>query len=268
MQEAAAHKAAKEVSDEAVKEMGQEWKQFLHTANHFVANAFANVLKEKFKGYGAHMVEKMGEDDKQENEERKRAGCTSVGPGTLGAASAQVAASAVESLPVGPNMPMGVPMVPGVTQVQYNYKGLEHGPEQRLFNIKGNIGMWNGETRMMLKQSGDVYEGSKDLIVQYQVNYKTEKRPFPAWSPFSNKPGVIWVSNGPKTQKPPEAVVQLAQKMGTDISAAEGSVFAYVEDTGTHRNGVKPWEEYEYVWFVQKLDDHKTIQDFAQSGKP
>jgi hypothetical protein len=213
------------------------------------------------------MIEKMGEDDKEENEERKRAGCTSVGPGTLGGASAQVGASAVETLPVGPNMPMGVPMVPGVTQVQYHYKGLEHGPEQRLYNINGNIGMWNGETRMVLKQSGDVFEGDKNLIVQYQVNYKTEKKPFPAWSPFTNQPGVIWISNGPQTQKPPEAVVQLAQKMGTSLSAADGSVFAYVEDTGTHRNGVKPWEEYEYVWFAQKLDSQKTIQDFAQGAK-
>jgi hypothetical protein len=62
------------------------------------------------------MVEKMGEDDKKEEEEKKRAGCTSVGPGTLGEASAQVGASAIESLLEGPNMPMGVPMIPGVTK--------------------------------------------------------------------------------------------------------------------------------------------------------
>lgn len=267
MKEAAAKEAAGEVAKEGAEEAAKEGKEFLHEANQFVANAFANILKEKFKGYGAHMIEKMGEDDKEEGEERKRAGCTSVGPGTLGEASAQVGASAVESLPVGPNMPMGVPMIPGVTQVQYNYKGLEHGPEERLYNIKGNIGMWNGETRMVLKQSGDVLDGDKNLIVQYQVNYKTEKQPFPAWSPFTNQPGVIWISNGPQTQQPPEEVEQLAQKMGTSLSAADGSMFAYVEDKGTHRNGVKPWEEYEYVWFAQKLDNQKTIQDFAQSGK-
>jgi len=206
----------------------------------------------------------MGEDDKEEGEKKKRAGCTSVGPGTLGEASAQVGASAVKSLPIGPNMPMGVPMVPGVTQVQYNYKGLEHGPEQRSFLIEGNVGMWNGETRMTLKQSGEVFDGSKDLTVVYQVNYKTDKNKFPAWSPFTNKPGVIWMSNGPKTQEPPEQVQQLFQQMGAKLPTADGSVFAYMEDTGTHRNGVKPWEEYEYIWFVQKLDDHKVIQDFAR----
>jgi hypothetical protein len=70
--------------------------------------------------------------------------------------------------------------------------------------------MWNVETRMTLKRSGNVFDGSKGLIVQYQVNYKTEKKPFPAWSPFTNQPGVMWISNGPKTQKPPEAVVLLA----------------------------------------------------------
>jgi len=62
-------------------------------------------------------------------------------------------------------------------------------------------------------------------------------------------------------------VVQLSQKMGMNLSAADGSAFAYMEDTGTHRNGVKPWQEYEYVWFAQKLDNQKTIKDFAQSAR-
>jgi hypothetical protein len=263
MKEAAAKEAANEVAKEGAEEAAKEGQAFLHEANHFVAKAFTDILKEKFKQDGAKMIEKMGEDDKEEGDERKRAGCTSVGPGTLGEAAAQVGASAVESLPVGPNMPMGVPMIPGVTQVQYNYKGLEHGPEERLYTIKGNIGGWNGETRMVLNQSGDFLDGDKNLIVQYQVNYKTEKQPFPAWSPFTNQPGIVWLSNGPKTQPPPEEVEQLAQKMGMNISAADGSAFAYLEDTGTHRNGVKPWEEYEYVWFVQKLDNQKVIKDFG-----
>jgi hypothetical protein len=265
-QENAAHQAAQVVDQEAVKQMGHEWEHFLVHADQWALNAFLNVGKDQLKEIGKDMVEKMGEDDKKEEAEKKRGGCTSVGPGTLGEASAQVGASAIESLPVGPNMPMGVPMVPGVTQVQFSYKGLEHGPEERLFKIEGNVGMYNGETRMVLKQSGDVFDGSKDLTLVYQVNYKTEKKPFPAWSPFSNKPGVIWINNGPKTQKPPAEVTQLAQKMGTSIPASDGSVFAYMEDTGTHRNGVKPWQEYEYVWFVQKLDDQKVIQDFGQSG--
>ena len=264
-QENAAHQAAQVVDQEAVKQMGHDWEHFLAHADEWALNAFINVEKEKLKGMGAQMVEKMGEGDKKEEEEKTGGGCTSVGPGTLGEASAQVGASAIESLPVGHNMPMGVPMIPGVTQVQFNYKGLEHGPEDRMFKIEGNVGMYNGETKMVLKQSGDVFEGSKDLTVVYQVNYKTDKKPFPAWSPFTNKPGVIWIGSGPKKQKPPEEVAQLAQKMGTSISIADGSVFAYMEDTGTHRNGVKPWQEYEYVWFVQKLDNQKVIKDFAQS---
>jgi len=266
-QENAAHEAAKVVDQQAVKEMGHAWEHFLHDADEWGRRAFFNLAKDKLKEIGKNMVEKMGEDDKKENAEKQRGGCTSVGPGTLGEASAQVGASAVESLPVGPNMPMGVPLVPGVTQVQYNYKGLEHGPEERMFLIEGNVGMWNGETRMVLNQSGDVMEGSKDLMVVYQVNYKTDKKPFPAWSPFTHKPGVVWINNGPKTQKPPEEVTQLAQKMGTNISTADGSIFAYMEDTGTHRNSVKPWQEYEYVWFVQKLDNQKVIQDFAQAAR-
>jgi hypothetical protein len=111
--EVAAHNAAKMVDDDAVKGMGHEWTEFLRHANEFVEKAFANILKEKFKGYGASVVEKMG----------------------------------------------------------------------------------------------------------------------------------------------------------ASVSAADGSEFAYVEDTGTHRNGVKPWEEYEDVWFAQKLDSRKTIQDFSQSTR-
>ena len=255
-----AHRMGQEVSKE-VAEKGQE---FLREAAKFVYRAFRNYYLEKFKGMGAKMIEKMGESDKEENEERKRVGCTSVGPTTLGEAAAQVGASAVESVPLTPNMPMGVPMVPGVTQVQYNYKGLEHGPEQRQFDIEGNLGYWDGQTRMVLKQSGDVYGGGKDLFVVYQVNFKTEKKPFPAWRAFTNKPGVVWNSNGSKAQKPPEDVEKLAQQMGMNLDAADSSMFAYMEDTGAHRNGVKPWEEYEYVWFLQKLDSGKVLENFAK----
>lgn len=261
-EEAAAKSAAQEASSEAEKELGEKFKE---EANEFVKDAFADTLKDKFKEYGAEMVEKMIADDKEEGAEKKSAGCTSEGPGTLSGAAAQVGKSAAGSLPTGAGgVPMGVPMVPGVTQVQYHYKGLEHGPEQRLYNIVGSVGMWNGETRMVMQQSGPVFNGSKDLMVEYMVNYKTDKQSFPTWSPFTKKPGVIWISNGPKTPKPPQAVVQLAQQMGANLSATNGSVFAYLEDTGTHRDGAVPWQEYEYVWFVQKLDDQKAIQNFVK----
>ncbi|MGH9454346.1 MAG: hypothetical protein ACRD2O_10310, partial [Terriglobia bacterium] len=76
-------------------------------------------------------------------------------------------------------MPTGALMsIPGVTQVSYQYKGLANGPESRRFKIKGNI---RGD-KMYLHMDGDVYEGDKDLVVEYMVNFRREQRKFPTWS--------------------------------------------------------------------------------------
>ncbi len=60
--------------------------------------------------------------------------------------------------------------IPGVTQVQYYYKGLKDGPENRKFKIKGKL----ISNKLYLEMDGDVYDGDKNLTVEYQVNYKKE----------------------------------------------------------------------------------------------
>jgi hypothetical protein len=72
-----------------------------------------------------------------------------------------------------------------MTQVSYEHKGLVNGPESRRFKIKGKI---NGD-KMNLHLDGDVYEGDKDLVVEYMVNFKKSQSKFPAWSPFIDDHG-------------------------------------------------------------------------------
>jgi hypothetical protein len=120
---------------------------------------------------------------------------TRIGPATLqqlimefGPALAKAALfeAAIGSPPVGLLL-----SIPGVTQVQYYYKGLKNGPEIRSFDLKGTLTLEDGKPKLKLEMDGDVYDGSKDLTIEYMVNYKKENPTFPTWSPFLKDAGDV-----------------------------------------------------------------------------
>ena len=123
--------------------------------------------------------------------------------------------------------------IPGITQVQYEYKGLFNGPEVRTFKITGRLEGDVHQAKLRLQMDGDV-EGDKNLYVEYTVNYHKTKSPFPAWSPFLDSPGDI----------NPTFVRQ-----GLDLV----SPAADFSEKGEHRNGVQVWYDYEYGWHAEKV---------------
>lgn len=132
------------------------------------------------------------------------------------------------------SLPVGVMLsIPGVTQVQYDYRGLRNGPELRTFQIAGRIEGDPDHAKLRLRMDGDV-EGDRNLYLQYTVNYQTTRSPFPTWSPFLDAPGDIR----------PGAV---RQGMTTLSSTASFS------QQGRQRNGVKVWHEYEYSWQADRI---------------
>jgi hypothetical protein len=146
--------------------------------------------------------------------------------------------------------------VPGVTQVSYEYKGLVNGPESRRFKIKGNV---VGD-KMYLHLEGDVYEGSTDLVVEYSVNYRKSQSKFPAWSPYIDDRGADVQPSG-TLRVLQHQVVKDKSGAPHDILTAQdtqmGSPFAVFHQTGTHRNGVQPWQEYEYFWYAAQVTQPK-----------
>jgi hypothetical protein len=160
------------------------------------------------------------------------AGGTSVGP-SPDQFAATIVRSAVENAK-SMTLPTGLMLsIPGLTQVQYDYKGLSNGPEVRTFKITGHVEA-NGENpRLFLQMDGDV-EGDKNLYVEYSVNYRKTKSPFPAWSPFLNGPGDISRS--------------FVRSILDTLSAK-----ASFSEKGQHRNGVQVWHDYEYDWRAEKV---------------
>ena len=118
--------------------------------------------------------------------------------------------------------------VPGVTQVQYYYKGLASGqPEARTFKIRGRLESTPNGAMLKLEQDGEVTGGDTKLWVEYMVNYHKERKPFPTWSPF------------------------LASS--AEFHPGQAVPFAQFREAGEHRNGVKPWREYDYNWSAYKV---------------
>jgi hypothetical protein len=161
------------------------------------------------------------------------AGGTSVGPGNPQQFVQTVLRAAAEdvtsfSLPVGTML-----SIPGVTQIQYEYKGLPNGPEARSFKISGHVEGDVNHANLHLQMDGDV-DGDKNLYTEYTVNYRKTRSPFPAWSPFLDKPSEIT----------PGFV-----RLGLDTLSSVASF----SDKGEHRNGIRPWREYEYVWRAEKV---------------
>jgi hypothetical protein len=141
--------------------------------------------------------------------------------------------------------------IPGVTQVEYYYKGLTHGPESRSFKLKGHLVPAGTGAKIYLEMDGDVTGGDKQLYVEYMVNYKKEVHPFPAWSPFLDKPldaqssGVepLYHQNPKGAGKPSTGQTDLVM----------GTPFASLHESGSQRNGVKAWHGYEYFWNAWKV---------------
>jgi outer membrane protein OmpA-like peptidoglycan-associated protein len=174
--------------------------------------------------------------------------------------------SALGSPPVGL-----VLSIPGVTQVQYYYKGLINGPENRSFEIKGNL---TGD-KMYLQLNGDVKDGDKNLTIEYMVNYKKENAQFPCWTPFLDD-GADVFSEGYETVYEVKEIIEkkffkdekTGQMVTIDIPRKEtktkkifrDSPFATFHESGVHRNNKSMWHEYEYFWNAHKLTEPKDIE--------
>ncbi len=143
--------------------------------------------------------------------------------GALGAVAGQAAGKALE--------------LPGL---QYDAPHLKYGPELRHFRFTGRLetaGKFQGgvkieePVRIHLEQVGDFTrpDGKADnqLIAAYEVNRVKEEKSFPCWSPFLKAPGTFRKGPG-------------------DVWIVE------FQEKGAHRNGVKVWEEYGYVWMARR----------------
>jgi len=198
---------------------------------------------------------------------------TQIGPSTveqlLTEFGPEVAKAAFFDVLIGRAMPTGLMLsIPGVTQVQYHYKGLKDGPESRRFKISGNI---VGD-KLYLSMDGDVSDGDKNLYVQYTVNYKKSTHPFPTWSPFMDDAADV-NDKGECTVYDRETNIEVKQyydkkekKYKTIEFERDRSIpkemnfetpFAVFHEAGTQRNNVKVWHEYEYNWRVFKLTEPK-----------
>jgi len=162
--------------------------------------------------------------------------------------------------------------VPGLTQVQYNYKGLQNGPETRTFNMSGHV---DNKGQMLLHMDDVRNGGSNNLVVEYTVNYETETPTFPIWSPFfDEQAGTIYPSNRKyvtydyvnedveKTYNAydshtgavtPSTVTVSKPKIISDEKTLEFPMATF-QASGTKRNGVEVWHEYEYSWNAYRVE--------------
>ncbi len=128
----------------------------------------------------------------------------------------------------------------GVTSLSYDAPHLKFGKELRHIRIKGKIEkttLINGggeQVRLFLEQTGDYLKPGKpetsdpSLIAAWEVNGVKEQKNFPCWSPFLSGPGIMRQGPG-------------------------GLWIAEFQEKGTHRNGVKPWQEFGYVWMARQI---------------
>lgn len=195
-------------------------------------------------------------------------GGAGIGPSTLQemikTTGVDIAKGLFMDMALGSN-PVGMLLaIPGVTQIQYYYKGLQNGPETRYFDIKGY--MVDGQ--LYLQMDGDVYGGSKDLTLEYMVNYEKETPTFPTWSPFTQGPANLHPAGDEfvvyeriekfKTGKFKDAATGKMKEFKYPYYETEESrikmpiTFGTFHESGQKRNGVSVWHEYEYYWNVYK----------------
>jgi hypothetical protein len=155
--------------------------------------------------------------------------------------------------------------IPGVTQVTYWYKGLANGPETRQFKIKGHMDGTGSTAKLYLAMDGDVSDGPKDLTVKWMVNYKWDKGTYPTYSPFLAGPGDASTSGYVKTYEQESSSSEGGEGKGTKQASAKPvtvqksdyvpTPFATFHEQGEHRDGKKPWREYEYFWYAHKITE-------------
>ena len=193
---------------------------------------------------------------------------TSIGPSNLKDLVTSVGIDAAKAILMDFGKPGGFMLsIPGLTQIQYYYKGLQNGPETRTFNIMGYL--VNGQ--LYLEMDGDVLGGSKDLTIEYMVNYEKETPTFPTWSPFLSEPGTMHPGGSEmtvfeqvlKTKKETYLDYVTGEKKEIDVPYTVTEEykekmpfpFATFREAGQHRNGVSVWHEYEYNWSVYKINN-------------
>jgi hypothetical protein len=260
---------------------------FWDKAAEWIYDQAKDKLKEEVKD---KLKEKAKENFKQfaDEENKQKAACegsttlkagTSVGAGAGDVAKsagqmATTAAGMAQSATLGPGAMAGAMLsVPGVTQVNYEYKGLANGPESRRFKLKGSL----SGGKMTLNMDGDVYDGDKNLVVEYMVNWKRTQSTFPTWSPFIEDEGGDVQDQGnmrvlertvvtgtcdevnAKRQAlgaPPDPTCKdsgVPHEVTVAHDTSMGSPFATFHKTGEHRNNVKVWHEYEYFWYAHQV---------------
>jgi hypothetical protein len=121
-------------------------------------------------------------------------------------------------------------------------RGLVDGPNkspqaERQFDIDGHIEV-NGSTAKLYLNMGQLTGGPSQLTVEYMVNFKWDQGQFPAFSPFLDQPADV-ARAGTGTASPATATFQAA---------------------GTHRNGIAPWQQYEYNWVAHRVTAPVTEQ--------
>lgn len=127
--------------------------------------------------------------------------------------------------------------VGGVTSPTFSYK-MKDAPQQRHFRILGKVYQLAGEWRIRLESAGEYFPGSdlkqadNRLWVEWEVNRVRETKPFPCWSPFLRS------QSG-------DAVIRVSK--GGTVFLADSSF------KGTHRRGIKPWQEYHFSWQARRL---------------
>jgi len=187
---------------------------------------------------------------------------TQVGPANLQELALQMvpaaAGAAMDTATMSPPTSLLL-SIPGLTQVQYYYKGLTNGPESRDFKLKGHVVPSGKGAKIYLEMVGDVTGGDKQLYVEYMVNYKKEVHPFPTWSPFLDEPADAQRSGIEPiyTQSPTLVQTKSGPVAGKPITGRTDLVmaapFATLHETGSQRNGVKAWHGYEYTWNAWKV---------------
>lgn len=159
--------------------------------------------------------------------------------------------------------------VPGLTQIQYSYKGLVNGAETRHFSFSGNI---DANGKLFLKM--DNIDGSDELEGEYTVNWQTDRFTFPAWSPFLQEGATVYPGDRNFTIYDYETVnvdhtytdydpagfssqetVSVPTPTLTAQSVYRALPMAIFKASGTHRNDVSVWQEYEYEWNAYKLSE-------------
>jgi len=127
--------------------------------------------------------------------------------------------------------------VGGLTSPTFSYQ-MKDAPQQRHFRITGKVYQRGDVWRIRLESSGEYFTGSdlkgmdNQLWVEWEVNRVRETKPFPCWSPFLKS------ESG-------DATIRVSE--GGTVFMADSSF------SGSHRDGVKPWQEYTFTWRARRV---------------